>query len=640
MPRTPPLPSPPRLAPLPARAASLRLPLALLAVALAAAGCRDFAADFGDCVDAGRCVAGPSPERDGGTGVDDGGLNDAGTDADAGVDAGADAGPAETCSNGTDDDGDALADCLDPDCLGEICRPAADGGCDAKERCDAQQRCPADAFLPATVECRPAQAGGCNFPAKCPGDRAECPPNPTSCDAGLYCDGVACQPQRALGANCVAPSMCLSGFCANGRCCDRACDGACESCSDAGACRFFGSGTRCRDAGGDCDLDEFCTGDAGACPADVRRSATLCRASVGACDLGAVCDGGISCPPSEPAPTTAVCVAAACDGGTFLAEARCLGDGGCGPRSSAPQVCSPFACNARGCPSSCSAQADCATGFYCQGGTCVAQKPTGSACQSGAECQLGFCVDNVCCGTACNGACEACNNSGQCVALPAGSQDPACGPYLCAGGRACAGSCVQGACTSPTCAPSAYCTTAGVCRTGPPPPGVSCVTQCDCGAGVACTDFYADADADTYTDPRPVKFCGSPPPGQGYRSTPTSFADCCDRDPSAHPGQLAFFQFPSLCGDREFDCDGFPTLEFPLQTDCPPPTFVNCGNPCNRCVGTYQPGWENLPPACGDFGVFTESCGPHAQSVPCPICFDSITVCVATGQSSRPQRCR
>lgn len=45
-------------------------------------------------------------------------------------------------------------------------------------------------------------------------------------------EGDACPP----GSACDGPGACASGFCAEGICCDTACDGACDSCSPAGIC--------------------------------------------------------------------------------------------------------------------------------------------------------------------------------------------------------------------------------------------------------------------------------------------------------------------------------------------------------------------------------------------------------------------
>jgi hypothetical protein len=54
------------------------------------------------------------------------------------------------------------------------------------------------------------------------------------CAAGRYCRSVGssgiCQPKLTNGEGCDRKTMCSSGHCAGGLCCDRACNGGCESC--------------------------------------------------------------------------------------------------------------------------------------------------------------------------------------------------------------------------------------------------------------------------------------------------------------------------------------------------------------------------------------------------------------------------
>src|SRR5688572_10369280 len=44
--------------------------------------------------------------------------------------------------------------------------------------------------------------------------------------------------QGSLGSQCAVGSGCDSGFCVGGRCCESACDGVCEACSEAGRCQL------------------------------------------------------------------------------------------------------------------------------------------------------------------------------------------------------------------------------------------------------------------------------------------------------------------------------------------------------------------------------------------------------------------
>src|SRR5215472_12325319 len=52
--------------------------------------------------------------------------------------------------------------------------------------------------------------------------------------------------------------------------------------------------------------------------------------------------------------------------------------------------------------------------------------------------------------------------------------------------------------------------------------------------------------------------------------------DCCDTDPSAHPGQQSFFTFATACGGYDYNCDGD---EEPLYA------VVSCSGTGGNCVG-------------------------------------------------------
>src|SRR5690349_18362872 len=42
-----------------------------------------------------------------------------------------------------------------------------------------------------------------------------------------------------LGERCAVDSGCVSGHCIAGRCCESACDGVCQACSESGRCDSF-----------------------------------------------------------------------------------------------------------------------------------------------------------------------------------------------------------------------------------------------------------------------------------------------------------------------------------------------------------------------------------------------------------------
>jgi MYXO-CTERM domain-containing protein len=138
---------------------------------------------------------------------------------------------------------------------------------------------------------------------------------------------------RANGTNCASASECLSGHCVDGVCCDSDCGGGvttdCQACSvDAGAamdgaCGFVSTGRTCRASAGPCDVEEKCTGNSAACPADSYEPATtVCRTATCNGDMAveeAFCTGmSASCPPE---------VSKSCAPGTCVAG-TCVTDGG------------------------------------------------------------------------------------------------------------------------------------------------------------------------------------------------------------------------------------------------------------------------------------------------------------------------
>lgn len=73
------------------------------------------------------------------------------------------------------------------------------------------------------------------------------------CVAGEFCNrdprggDPTCRPTLGLGRACTVDAQCTSGVCAQGVCCDRTCNGACERCSlaaTAGLCSPLPAGTR------------------------------------------------------------------------------------------------------------------------------------------------------------------------------------------------------------------------------------------------------------------------------------------------------------------------------------------------------------------------------------------------------------
>ena len=69
------------------------------------------------------------------------------------------------------------------------------------------------------------------------------------------------------------------------------------------------AGLVCRQAAGDCDIQETCDGQALECPADAFLDASsVCRKAGGICDVEETCDGqSAACPEDKKQPTTFVC---------------------------------------------------------------------------------------------------------------------------------------------------------------------------------------------------------------------------------------------------------------------------------------------------------------------------------------------
>ncbi len=147
----------------------------------------------------------------------------------------------------------------------------------------------------------------------------------------------------ALGAACTTAAGCVSGFCADGVCCNTACGlgltNDCVACSVAtgasvnGTCATRASGSVCRASVGVCDVAETCNGVLLSCPADgFRTDGSPCDDSLscngsetcrgGACQAGTarVCDDGNPCTTDrcvEPGTcTTAPITSCTADGGT------------------------------------------------------------------------------------------------------------------------------------------------------------------------------------------------------------------------------------------------------------------------------------------------------------------------------------
>jgi hypothetical protein len=338
------------------------------------------------------------------------------------------------------------------------------------------------------------------YPYTCDTSTNECKPDCTSnadCAANQTCFANSCG-RKLNGAKSERASDCLSGYLADGVCCNLACSAPCMSCNEpgyAGRCRLIGFGV------------EHLT----KCPKEEQNT----------CGTTGACDGAGDCQIwGESTP----CGNAECIGTTLLNTARvCDGLGTC----SYPQLvdCAPFLCDGTQCNGSCVSDDQCEPGHACvettvngmSTGTC-GKKQIGQPCTDASECQSEQCVDGVCCESSCEGACRSCGlpgSPGRCVSISAGRPDlhnqckdagkTACGTNgLCDGSGGCQKYATGTECGVQSCKDGAYtpaptCNAAGQCVASPSRscfPFVcndstcytSCSSQLECSSGNYCVD--------------------------------------------------------------------------------------------------------------------------------------------------------
>jgi len=356
--------------------------------------------------------------------------------------------------------------CQNATCAGGLATGAA--------TCDGAGRCPLATHTCGAYVCGPTDClASCSFDGQCA--------------ANSYCDTGSgkCVPQLSAGKTCTAADQCLSGFCADGVCCDGRCDGQCEACAlpgKKGTCSPAPTGAP---VGG----RAACASDGSACGGacdGTRRAACVYPAD------------GVSCRPPS------------CSAGTATLAAVCDGQGAC--PSAQTQVCTPLVCGPTVCTGTggCASDSDCAAADWCSGGACVPRLGPGVACGGDAQCASGHCVDGVCCDSACHGQCEACDlpgRAGTCspvTGAPEGGR-PACDSDGSACGGACDGtrrtacaypldavSCRAASCTGGAATLAAGCDGAGHC---PAPQTQPCAPYlCDSGGTVCAGTCTVNAD--------------------------------------------------------------------------------------------------------------------------------------------------
>ncbi|MCA9669439.1 MAG: hypothetical protein KC503_27780 [Myxococcales bacterium] len=231
---------------------------------------------------------------------------------------------------------------------------------------------------------------------------------------------------RGNGSGCATNSQCLSGWCIDGVCCNKQCDGKCETCSaNPGICQPVAEGS-------------------------LPPSGKTCPTGSG-CNEDGRCDGVGRC---RTKPLGSTCSTATCTSTTYNVPKICNAAASCVNASATTTIsCGSYKCSATTvCQAPCGSNGNCSTGGNtCSGGKCNGTLyPLGTACNQGTECASGICQQGFCCLTSCSGPCKSCGVAGlegQCVDVPAGEPS------------------VAGGCAVNGCTTDGRCDGNGACRT-------------------------------------------------------------------------------------------------------------------------------------------------------------------------------
>jgi hypothetical protein len=383
--------------------------------------------------------------------------------------------------------------CSDGVCCGAPC----DGPCDV---CSKALGATADGTctnLPATAA--PAGCGG----FACSGTSGACATSCTvdaDCAATAWCNSGSCVVKKAQGQSCDRTAQCSSGLaCADGVCCNEACDGTCRACSAVNK------------ASGDK------SGECGAAREHTNPNAKCVKEDVTTCGLTGECDGAGACAKYPAGAGCGPTGSTTCDAGVVKGQ-TCDGLGSCRIDMTGTS-CAPGACKDGACAWTCGDDSGCASTAWCDAGLCRAKGIPGQKCAAHGQCASGHCADGVCCNVACTGSCEACDvegTRGTCTpvsgtphmghpACPAADPSNACSALSCDGidRNNCArraGSevtCREASCAAEVATLSATCDGSGACPAAitqscqPYACGdVKCKTSCtadsDCKSGFVC----------------------------------------------------------------------------------------------------------------------------------------------------------
>lgn len=202
----------------------------------------------------------------------------------------------------------------------------------------------------------------------------------TQCTTGNYCNASnQCVPKMTNGNICSTGNQCATGYCVDGRCCNNACSGTCR------ACNISGSLGTCTNYATNTDPESEC-GHCRACNAGVCVNATggtdpknqCAQQSQASCGQDGQCNGAGAC---RLWSSSTVCVSGSCSGTIAYPSDYCDGGGLC--IDSGQLNCHPYNCSAGTCPTTCSSDSHCTTGYNCVAPSCCQGNAPDSASTCG-----------------------------------------------------------------------------------------------------------------------------------------------------------------------------------------------------------------------------------------------------------------
>ncbi|HEY4188594.1 MAG TPA: hypothetical protein VGP07_26220 [Polyangia bacterium] len=335
--------------------------------------------------------------------------------------------------------------CADEDCTTDVYT--------GPSTCNGSSQC----IKPTALPCNPYHCNANKCFGACTTNDQCVAPNICGQDGNISSCG-----KKAQGLDCSTDAECGTGHCAQGKCCDTACTGACKACNlnaSPGVCSDVQSGT---------DPQGLCAATA----------ATTCG-TTGMCAAGQCAKFSTStvCKPAS-------CVAGGPPSSAAVPQSKCDGNGACVTPSTVG--CAPGRCDTTAlmCVNTCTTTADCTNPNTCVNGSCglIAK---GGTCANTNQCSSGLTCnhDKVCCDQACDGVCETCKppsgTAGTCTPVGGGQADPS---MMCV------------AMASSTCGTNGNCsgnnTVAGTARCQAYPGSTACGTQ-------SCTDGATSGAAST-----------------------------------------------------------------------------------------------------------------------------------------------